>query len=143
MDDPVGYWKKVEARQEKAVDWLKGKKQVHVTAPGTDLTLSIEGRPFINCACQVNVPDGEIFTSPVENSANGHVHFTYPTLYQGFEVDNVRLEFKDGKVGQSHRGKERGLSSSKNWIPTRARATWANLPSAPTKASTASPANPL
>ena len=97
-DDPVGYWKKVESRQAKAIKWLKGKKSVHVTAPGTDLTLSIEGRPFVNCACHVNVPDGEIFTSPVENSANGYVHFTYPTLYQGFEVNDVRLEFKDGKV---------------------------------------------
>lgn len=97
-DDPVGYWRKVKARQDKAIAWLKGKKRVHVTAPGTDLTLSIEGRPFINCACKVNVPDGEVFTSPVEHSANGHVHFTYPTLYEGFEVSNVRLEFKDGKV---------------------------------------------
>jgi aminopeptidase len=97
-DDPVGYWRKVEARQDKAIAWLKGKKQVHITAPGTDLTLSIEGRPFINCACKVNVPDGEVFTSPVENSANGFVHFTFPTIYEGFEVSNVRLEFKDGKV---------------------------------------------
>ena len=69
-NDPVGYWKKVHARQEKAVEWLKGKQSVHVTAPGTDLTLSIAGRPFVNCACQVNVPDGEIFTSPVENSVS-------------------------------------------------------------------------
>ncbi len=98
MDDPIGYWQKVEARQAKAISWLRGKKQVHVTAPGTDLTLSITGRPFINCACQVNVPDGEIFTSPIENSADGFVHFTYPTLYEGFEVSNVRLEFKDGKA---------------------------------------------
>ena len=97
-DDPVSYWRNVEARQDKAIAWLKGKRQVRITAPGTDLTLSIEGRPFINCACKVNVPDGEVFTSPVENSANGHVHFTYPTLYEGFEVSNVRLEFKDGKV---------------------------------------------
>ncbi len=97
-DDPVGYWKKVEARQAKAIEWLKGKKSVRVTAPGTDLTLGITGRPFINCACQVNVPDGEIFTSPVEDSANGYVHFTYPTLYEGFEVSGARLEFKDGKV---------------------------------------------
>jgi aminopeptidase len=71
---------------------------VHITAPGTDLKLSIEGRPFINCACQVNVPDGEIFTSPVETSANGFVHFSYPTLYEGFEVTGVRLEFRDGRV---------------------------------------------
>jgi len=97
-DDPVGYWKKVEARQDKAIAWLKGKKSVHVTAPGTDLTLSIEGRPFINCCSKINVPDGEIFTAPVENSVNGVIHFTYPTLYEGFEVSDVRLEFKDGKV---------------------------------------------
>jgi aminopeptidase len=97
-DDPVGYWQKVKARQDKVVDWLKGKQQAHITAPGTDQTLSIAGRPFINCACENNVPDGEVFTSPVENSANGHVHFTYPTVYQGYEVTNVRLEFKDGKV---------------------------------------------
>lgn len=104
-DDPIGYWKNVEKRQDKAIEWLKSKKQVHITAPGTDLTLSIEGRPFINCACQDNVPDGEIFTSPIENSANGFVHFTYPTLYQGFEVDDVRLEFKDGKAIKATAGK--------------------------------------
>lgn len=97
-DDPAGYWRKVEARQAKAIRWLKGKKSVHVTAPGTDLTLSIDGRPFVNCASHINVPDGEIFTSPVENSANGYVQYTYPTLYEGFEVDKVHLEFKDGKV---------------------------------------------
>ena len=98
MDDPVRYWQNIEARQDKAIAWLKGKKEVHITAPGTDLKLSIAERPFINCSCKANVPDGEIYTSPVEDSANGYVHFTYPTLYQGFEVDNVRLEFKDGKV---------------------------------------------
>ena len=97
-NDPIGYWKKVAARQEKIVAWLKGKNQVHISAPGTDLTLSVAGRPFISCACEVNVPDGEVFTSPVENSANGYVYFTYPTMYQGFEVDKVRLKFKDGKV---------------------------------------------
>jgi len=97
-DDPVGYWKNIAARQDKAIAWLKGKKHVHVTAPGTDLELSIEGRPFINCASKVNVPDGEIFTSPVENSANGYVHYSFPTLHEGFEVSGIRLEFKDGKV---------------------------------------------
>ena len=98
MDDPVGYWKKVAAQQDKVIDWLKGKENVHVTAPGTDLTLSIKGRPFANCACQVNVPDGEVFTSPVENSANGYVYYSYPTLYEGFEVTGVRLWFENGKV---------------------------------------------
>jgi aminopeptidase len=97
QNDPVGYWRKVATQQEKLVKWLKGKKSVHVTAPGTDLTLRIDGRPFRSCACEVNVPDGEVFTSPIENSANGHVHFTYPTNYQGSQVAGVRMEFKDGK----------------------------------------------
>ncbi len=98
QDDPVGYWKKIAAKQDKIIAWLKGKEHVHVTAPETDLTLSIKGRPFANCACTVNVPDGEVFTSPVENSMNGHVYFSYPTLYEGFEVTGVRLEFENGKV---------------------------------------------
>jgi len=100
-DDPIGYWKKIAKQQGKLVDWMKGKKSVHVTAPGTDLTLSIDGRPFKSCACEVNVPDGEVFTSPIENSANGHVHFTYPTVHYGTEVEGVRLEFKDGKCVQA------------------------------------------
>ena len=95
--DPIGYWKKIAAQQEKIVTWMKGKERVHVTAPGTDLTLTIKGRPFKSCACEVNVPDGEIFTSPIENSANGFVHFTYPTVHYGTQVNGVRLEFKDGK----------------------------------------------
>lgn len=112
-DDPVGYWKKVHDHQEKIIAWLKGKKQVHITAPGTDLALSIEGRPFINCDCKENVPDGEVFTSPVENSANGYVNFTYPTLYEGFEVTNVRLEFKDGKVVNASADKNQDFLLSK------------------------------
>ena len=97
-DDPVGYWKKVSAYQEKIIAWLKDKKSIHVTAPGTDLHLSIAGRPFINCDCHENVPDGEIFTGPVENSVEGHVHFTYPSIYGGRQVEGVRLWFEKGKV---------------------------------------------
>ncbi|HEY60665.1 MAG TPA: aminopeptidase [Anaerolineae bacterium] len=95
---PIDYWKKVAVRQAKIIDWLKGKEKVHITAQETDLTLSIKGRPFANCACTANVPDGEIFTSPVEDSAEGHVFFSYPTLYEGFEVTGVRLWFEKGRV---------------------------------------------
>ena len=98
LKDPYGYWKKVESRQAKAIEWFKGKENVHITAPGTDLTFSIKGRPFVNCAFYINVPDGEIFTSPIENSLNGIVYYSNPTVYEGFEVDNVHLEFKDGRV---------------------------------------------
>ncbi|MGB8253702.1 MAG: aminopeptidase [Anaerolineaceae bacterium] len=98
LDDPVGYWKKVSAYQQKVISWLKGKKNVHVTGPDTDLSLSIEGRLFINCDCHLNVPDGEIFCGPVENKINGHVYFSYPAIYLGHEVTGVRLWFEEGKV---------------------------------------------
>lgn len=98
MNDPVGYWKRVSARQEEIIKWLKDKKEVHVTAPGTDLRLSIAGRTFINCDCKENVPDGEIFTGPVEDSVEGYVHFTYPSIYGGRMVTDVRLWFEKGKV---------------------------------------------
>jgi aminopeptidase len=96
--DPVGYWQKVSARQEKIIAWLKGKQKVHVIGPQTDLHLSIAGRTFINCDCKENVPDGEIFTGPVENSLEGQVYFSYPTLFGGRQVDGVRLWFEQGKV---------------------------------------------
>lgn len=98
MDDPVGFWKKFSARQEKIIEWLKGKQHVHVIGPETDLRLSIAGRPFINCDCHENVPDGEIFTGPVEDSVEGQVYFSYPAIYNGHEVTGVRLWFEGGKV---------------------------------------------
>ena len=97
-NDPIGYWKRFSAKQERIVKWLKGKKNVHLLGKGTDLRLSIEGRDFINCDCHENVPDGEVFTGPVEDSINGHVSFSYPTIYQGREVTGVQLDFVKGKA---------------------------------------------
>jgi aminopeptidase len=98
INDPIGYWKRYSERQQKVVDWLKGKKQIHVTAPETDLTLSVEGRTFINCNGHENMPDGEVFTGPVEDSIEGQVYFSYPTIYNGREVTGVRLWFEKGRV---------------------------------------------
>jgi aminopeptidase len=98
IKDPIGYWKKFSAGQEKVVEWLKGKKNIHVTAPETDLTLSVAGRVFINCDGRFNMPDGEVFTGPVEDSINGHVYFSYPTIENGHEVEGIRLWFENGKV---------------------------------------------
>jgi aminopeptidase len=98
MNDPVGYWKKVSKKQDKIVNWLNGKKDIHVTGPETDLTLSVKDRTFINCDCHENVPDGEVFTGPVETSVNGHVYFSFPAIYSGREVTGVRLWFENGKV---------------------------------------------
>lgn len=98
LTDPVGYWRRFSERQDRLVKWLDGKKNVHLVSKDTDLRLSIEGRKFINCDARVNVPDGEIFTGPVEDSVEGHVAFSYPTIYNTREVNGVRLEFKKGKV---------------------------------------------
>lgn len=98
MDDPVGYWQQVSARQEKIVSWLKGKANLHIRGPETDLRLSIAGRSFVNCDGHYNMPDGEIFTGPVEDSIEGNVYFSYPAIYRGREVIGVRLWFEQGKV---------------------------------------------
>lgn len=98
MDDPIGYWRGVSAKQQKIIEWLKDKREVRVLAPETDLRLSIAGRTFINCDCHENVPDGEIFTGPVEDSVEGQVYFSYPAIYGGREVTGVRLWFEKGRV---------------------------------------------
>ncbi len=98
MDDPLGYWRRFSAWQQKIVDWLEGKEQVHVIGPETDLRLSVAGRTFINSDGKNNMPSGEVFTGPVEDSVEGHVYFSYPAIHQGREVTGVRLWFEGGKV---------------------------------------------
>jgi aminopeptidase len=97
-DDPVGYWQRFSEWQERLVMWLKGKTRVHVKGKETDLSLSIAGRPFINCDGRMNMPDGEVFTGPVEDSMSGHVLFSYPAIYQGREVSGIHLRFEKGRV---------------------------------------------
>jgi len=73
--------------------------KVHIKGPGdTDLHFSIKGIPNVPCCGQMNIPDGEVFTSPVRNSVNGVIHYNTPTLYNGVSFENIRLEFKDGKI---------------------------------------------
>lgn len=99
--DPVQCWRAVHDRQQRLVDWLKGKSQVIVRGPHVDLTLSIAGRTFINSDGKRNMPSGEIFTGPVEDSVNGWARFSYPAIRGGREVEGVEFTFKDGKVVQA------------------------------------------
>ncbi|QYK51368.1 MAG: aminopeptidase [Anaerolineales bacterium] len=96
--DPVALWNQIEADQKRLVDWLQGKKQVHLRGGNIDIQMSIEGRTFVNSTAHHNMPGSEIFTGPVEDSVQGWVSYTYPAIYLGREVDGIRLEFKDGKV---------------------------------------------
>jgi aminopeptidase len=97
-DDPIGAWQAIHDEQQVYVDWLKGKKNVQVKGPDADLTLSIEERTFINSDGKHNMPSGEIFTGPVEDSVNGWVRYTYPAVLSGHEVEGIELHFKEGKV---------------------------------------------
>jgi len=101
-DDPVGYWKEFSKRQGRIVDWLAGKRAIRVEGPDVDLTMRIDGRSFINCDGRRNMPDGEIFTGPVEESVEGRVRFSYPSTYQGRRIDGVELRFERGKVVEAH-----------------------------------------
>jgi aminopeptidase len=96
--DPVAQWRKARAFQQKILARLKGAGRIRIVAPDTDLTLSVRGRKFIGCCGAYNMPDGEIFTGPVESSAEGRIRYTYPVCYRGKEVTDVRLEFEKGKV---------------------------------------------
>jgi aminopeptidase len=96
--DPVAEWQKLSRFQQQLVDYLVGKDQIKVQGPNADLTLSIKGRTFINSDGHKNMPSGEIFTGPVEESVNGWIRFTYPAIYQGREVEGIELWFEAGQV---------------------------------------------
>lgn len=100
--DPIASWKAVAAEQQRLVDWLKGKKSVHIKGSDTDISLSIEDRIFLNADGTCNFPDGEFFTGPVEDSVNGYITFDIPTSVSGRSVKNVRLRFENGSVVEAH-----------------------------------------
>jgi len=99
--DPVAYWKNIKQTQEKYIQALKGHERVELKGPNVDLTLSIKDRTFVNSFGLHNMPDGEIFTGPVENSLNGWVKYTYPAVDLGVEVEGAELHFEQGKIIKS------------------------------------------
>jgi aminopeptidase len=96
--DPVAYWKKVEAEQDKMIQKLQGHNLVTLLGPNVDLSLSVKGRTFMNSCGTHNMPDGEIYTGPVEDSVNGWVKFTYPAIFNGVAVEGIELTFSKGRV---------------------------------------------
>ncbi len=96
--DPIAFWKEVCARQQKDIDRIQGHDRVELKGPDVDLRLSIQGRTFLNSCGAHNIPDGEIYTGPVEDSVEGWVRFTYPAVYAGQLVEGVELTFEKGQV---------------------------------------------
>ncbi len=97
-EDPARFWQDKSDEQAKLKERLEQAKEIRLSGPGTDLTLSVEGRTFINSAGKRNMPCGEVFTGPVEDSVEGTVYFGVPSAVAGREVSGVRFRFEDGKV---------------------------------------------
>ena len=106
--DPLTAWERASAETKRLAEWIEGHEEVRVIAPGTDITLGIAERTFIPCDGRHNMPDGEFFTGPVEDSVQGEVTFHLPASIGGREVAGVRLRFDSGKVvdASAERGEE-------------------------------------
>ena len=100
-ENPAAAWRELSRMQQHKVDYLAGKDRVALHGPNIELELSIKDRVFINSDGRRNMPSGEIFTGPVEDSVNGWVRFSYPAIVGGRAVSGIELRFVDGKVTEA------------------------------------------
>lgn len=100
-EDAVSSWRALHERQERLATWLTGRKLIELRGQDVDLRLSVAGRSFLNAGGNLNMPDGELYTSPVEDSAQGWIRFTYPAIHDGREVEGIELRFDRGRVAQA------------------------------------------
>jgi len=96
--EPVTAWQRQSDLVRRLAEWIGGKEEVHIKAPGTDITLGVAGRKWVPCVGDRNMPDGEFFTGPVEDAVDGEISFSFPAVYGGREVSGVKLRFESGKV---------------------------------------------
>ncbi len=96
--DPIAAWRELSDEQQRLVDRLSTADELRIEADGTDLTLRVKDRTWINSDGKHNLPSGEVFTGPLEDSANGTIRFTVPSSPRGVDVDDVELRFRDGEV---------------------------------------------
>lgn len=97
-DNPIAAWKVLKREQDRLISKLCGADEIYIVGPETDIKLSVKNRKFINSDGHHNMPSGEIFAAPLENSAEGYIKFDYPACYSGREIDGVRLVFRQGVV---------------------------------------------
>jgi len=103
--DPIKAWKEISKEQQRVTDWLNKAREIHVVGPDTDLKLEVAGRKWENCDGHKNFPDGEVFTGPIEESVNGHIRYSYPACHYGRQVEDVQLQFDEGKVTKAKAAK--------------------------------------
>src|SRR5437773_1309902 len=97
-EDPVAHWRKVSVDLNRRAQELNTFSEIRVVGPDTDLTFNVEGRDWLAADGRLNMPDGEIFTSPVETATEGEIRFSFPAIFQGRGVEDVRLRFSGGRV---------------------------------------------
>ena len=97
-ENPIEAWKQLGRNQQTATDYLNKCKNIHYKGPNIDIKFSTDGRTWINSDGKANMPSGEIYTAPVEDSVNGQVKFTLPSIYMGQEAEEVELDVKNGVV---------------------------------------------
>jgi aminopeptidase len=96
--DPVAHWQRVRDELGRRAESMNRAREVRIVGPGTDLTLGVEGRRWEAADGRQNLPDGEVYTSPVETVTEGEITFGFPAVYQGREVTGIRLRFEGGEV---------------------------------------------
>jgi aminopeptidase len=97
-EDPIAHWESVSAALSARAQQLAGIRELRILGPDTDLRVVVEGRRWVASDGRNNMPDGEVFTSPVETGTEGEIYFAFPSIFQGQEVENVRLWFEGGRV---------------------------------------------
>ncbi len=107
-DDPAAAWLEVRRSQQHIVNLLNSREKIRYRGEGVDITFSTKGRTWINSDGQTNMPSGEVYTSPEEDSVNGTIHYTYPVIYGGHAVEGITLWVKDGYIEkwEAAQGKE-------------------------------------
>ncbi len=96
--DAAAHWREVSDELHARARDLSSCSSLRIVGPDTDLTVSPEGRTWLVADGKQNMPDGEVFTSPVEHATEGEIRFSFPALFQGREIEDVRLRFEGGRV---------------------------------------------
>jgi aminopeptidase len=97
-DDPAAHWRLVAASLRSRAEELETARELRILGPDTDLRVGIEGRKWVAADGRYNMPDGEVFTSPLETETDGEIRYTFPAIYHGREVEDIRLRFERGRV---------------------------------------------
>jgi aminopeptidase len=97
-DDPGAHWREVSRTLRERAEELGSVREVRIVGPDTDLRLGVEGRSWLAADGRYNMPDGEVFTSPLETETEGEIRYTFPAVYHGREVEDIRLRFSAGRV---------------------------------------------